>query len=396
MPWWFKAINKAWKVTYPLGTRVRLEKDELIKAARNKTGLKYFGGYPWEEPFDKLLWSLNNEANLHPVGYFITRKRLVSMLSIRLRVEKLLKDHPEILEQKLYPAWAITGLQRTGTTKMHRLLASDPDNRVLLSWEALDPLPAANGKDRRIKDARMSEMALRIMAPGFFAIHPVEYNAPEEDVLLLDNTFMSQTFEATTHVPSYSLWLESQDHTPAYEYYVRFLKILQWQRPAKRWILKTPHHMEYLQELNAHVPDLRVIWMHRDPYESIPSFLSMILHSRTIFSDRVNISDVTKHWVRKSGVMLEKAMEFRKRANNKSIIHDVEYMDFVTDSIEVLHKLYKSVGGVNIELEEKFRKSEMENPPGKYGVHKYSLEEFGIGREDIDVRTVRYRELILN
>ena len=76
-------------------------------------------------------------------------------------------------------------------------------------------------------------------SPDFFAIHPVEAEAPEEDVLLLDVSFLSTTAEATMHVPSYAAWLEETDQSPAYAYMVKLLKLLQWQRPAKRWVLKT-------------------------------------------------------------------------------------------------------------------------------------------------------------
>ena len=68
---------------------------------------------------------------------------------------------------------------------------------------------------------------------GFFSIHPVEYEAPEEDILLLDVSFMSTTPEATMQVPSYASWLEETDQSPAYEYMVKLLKILQWHQPAR-------------------------------------------------------------------------------------------------------------------------------------------------------------------
>ena len=153
-PFWFNLINSAWGRTYFIGTKIKLEKDYLIKLARKKTGLQSFGNDFSEEPLDRLLYSVNHEAQLSPVGRFITRERLVSMLSIRLRAENDFKKHPEILEQELYPVQLICGLQRTGTTKLQRLLAADPENRVLLSWEALNPVPLSdkpNEKEERIK-----------------------------------------------------------------------------------------------------------------------------------------------------------------------------------------------------------------------------------------------------
>ncbi len=65
----------------------------------------------------------------------------MNLLAVRLRAEHWFKKFPEILEQEVYPPMVIAGLQRTGTTKLHRLLTADPDNRVLRSWEALNPAP---------------------------------------------------------------------------------------------------------------------------------------------------------------------------------------------------------------------------------------------------------------
>ncbi|MCD4729863.1 MAG: sulfotransferase, partial [Bacteroidales bacterium] len=179
-PFWFSAINSAWRSSYPLGGKIKLDKDSLIKTARNNTGLHDLGKHFWDEPLDRLLDSINSEARLHPIGRFISRKRLESLLSVRLRAEDWFKKYPEILEQPLYPVNVIIGLQRTGTTKLHRMLASDPDTRALLSWEALNPAPI-NGDVKtgaeRIKIAKMSEKALKVMSPGFFAIHPVEHLA---------------------------------------------------------------------------------------------------------------------------------------------------------------------------------------------------------------------------
>ena len=92
------------------------------------------------------------------------------MLANRLRAEYWFKNHPEILERALYPVFLIAGLQRTGTTKLQRLLAADRDTRPVLSWEALNPAPPVKGypeKDNRIKEARLSEKALQVLSPSF-------------------------------------------------------------------------------------------------------------------------------------------------------------------------------------------------------------------------------------
>ena len=103
MPAWFKLLNKAWKASYPLGTRIHLDKDSLIRSARKSAGLNYLGKDFWDEPLDRMLWSINHEADLHPIGVFISKERIVNLLANRLRAEDYFKKHPEILEQEVYP-----------------------------------------------------------------------------------------------------------------------------------------------------------------------------------------------------------------------------------------------------------------------------------------------------
>lgn len=393
---WFKTINTIWKQSYFLGTKSKLDKDSLIKAARKSTGLKDLGNSFWDEPLERMLRSINEEARLHPIGQFITRQRIINLLSVRLRAEDYFKKYPEILAQDLYPVKLIIGLQRTGTTKLQRLLASDPDNRSILSWEALNPAPIKgdiNTGEERIKVANTSVKALKYMSPGFFAIHPIEAEAPEEDVLLLDVSFLSTTAEATMHVPSYAAWLEETDQSPAYEYMVRLLKLLQWQRPAKRWVLKTPHHLEFLDLASKYFKNVHFIWAHRNVYESIPSFLSMVSYSRILFSDSVDPHEVAKHWVRKNGLMLTKAMEFHNENNHIVRFTDVPYRELLKDPMGIIKKIYTSSGEtISPELLQLFENANTQNPQGKYGVHEYNHADFGIDETYIRQFTSEYQQ----
>ncbi|MFO8129088.1 MAG: sulfotransferase [Bacteroidales bacterium] len=396
-PWWFKGLNRAWKALYPLGAEIVLDKDRLIRAARESTGLQDLGGDFWDEPLERMLWSINHEADLHPAGRFISKQRIVGLLNIRLRAEYWFRKHPEILDRPLYPVWLITGLQRTGTTKLQRLLAADPGNRVLSSWEAINPAPLNHhfpARDKRIRMARISEQSLRIMAPGFFAIHPVEHMAPEEDILLLDTTFLSTTPEATMHVPSYASWLERTDQSLAYEYAVKLLKFLQWQKPARRWVLKSPHHLEFLDLIIKHFGDVRILWTHRNVLESIPSFLSMMAHSQKIFSDAVTLERVAEHWVRKSGYMLDKGLRFRRSDHREGLFADIKYTGLVRDASSVMQKIYEKEGGMLPQLADKFAEAEKMNPPAKYGTHQYDLADFRLTPGDIERYTAGYEKFV--
>ena len=384
MPTWFKAINRTWKFTYPLGTKIKLNKDELINSARKETGLHDLGPDFWDEPLEKLIYSINEEANLHPIGRFISRKRLIGLLVTRLQAEWWFRKEPGILEQDLYPVLMIAGLQRTGTTKLQRLLSCDPDIRSVLSWEALNPAPPVKGIDRRIRFAKTSEQALKYMAPGFFAIHPVEHQAQEEDILLLDVSFMSTTPEATMQVPAYAAWLEQTDQSLAYAYGAKLLKLLQWQRSAKYWVLKSPHHLEFFNLIDQHYGDVYYLWTHRDLVSCVPSFLSMLAHGQAIFSDTVDINGISEHWMKKTRYMLDQAISFRKKTLKKERFIDIHYDHFIGHSIETIRSVYSKTGmNMDKAVADLMISSEKKNHKGKYGTHHYHANDFGLNEDEI-------------
>jgi len=392
-PVWYRFLNKSWKALYGLGAKVDLSKDKLIRAARKSTGLHDLGKDFWDEPLERMLDSINHEARLNPVGRFITGKRLENLISIRLRAEHWFKKYPEILEQPLYPLYLIIGLQRTGTTKLQRLLAQDPETRSLRSWEAINPVPLnshLNETKLRIRQAKISEKSLKLLSPDFFAIHPVEHLEPEEDILLLDVSFLSTTTEATMHVPSYASWLEKTDQSPAYAYMVKLLKFLQYQRPARRWILKSPHHLEFLDLTDKYFGQVHYLWTHRDVEQCLPSFISMMTHSRSIFSDEVDPAEVKDHWLRKNGYMLLKALRYRQKDTREDRFKDIFYDDFIRDPMKTLREIYLKMGAISPELESRLQNLIRIDHKKKYGQHIYTMEGFGITRNGIEDRMQPY------
>ncbi|NNC94832.1 MAG: hypothetical protein HKN92_04670 [Chitinophagales bacterium] len=362
------------------GKKIHL--DDMLKKARSKSGLKDFGSEVFIEPLEKLLWSVNNEAELNPFGIMVTKIRIVNILDNLLRAEYYFKKHPEILEAELDPITVITGLQRTGTTYLHRSLSSLPGSRAVRSWEALNPAPYANKKNEkefRLKLAKQSEKGLKYISKEFFAIHPVEHNAPEEEVLLLDTSFISTVAEAIMHVPTFSKWIEKTDHGPAYKQLRRMLQLLQWQNRKKRWVLKTPHHMEFLSFLFKEFPEVKVIQTHRVPEETVASFLSMVYYGRRMFSDRVSLESVRDHWFKKMQRMVEQAMRFREDGQHDAAFLDVYYRDIVGDHEVVLKKVIQH-GAWDVAEGETITERQKKN---KYGAHSYGLGDFGLTREEV-------------
>ena len=258
-----RALNHCWGALQAAGIgKPALTRDALVRAARKASGLSDLGtdfDLPvTQDALRRLLESLEGEANLHPFGRMVIRGTIVGSLSTRLQLEALAREHAEIPAMPIESPVFIAGLARTGTTLLHRLLGCEPRLRPLASWEGLSPapLPGAHhaGRDPRIKRAERAERALQYLAPEFFAIHPVEADGLEEDVLLQDGSFMSPTVDATMSVPTYSAWLHETDQSPMYRYFRRLVQLLLWQRPGT-YLGKTPHHLENLPTLLEVFPD---------------------------------------------------------------------------------------------------------------------------------------------
>ena len=399
----------------------------LLDAARRATGLWDYGDDAFREPLARQLAAIEAEARLNPLGRLVARTNLVRILANRLRIEAAFCRHPEIEAQELLPPLVIAGLQRTGTTLLHRLLARDTQQlRALASWEAINPCVLGaprglsplqrslglldRGRDPRIRQAELAERSLRYLAPDFFAIHPVQAQAPEEDCLLFDPCFLSTVPEATMRVPGYSAWLEQQDLAPAYRYLERVLKLLAWQRPRGdgatlrrepgdgrparpvRWVLKTPFHLEYLDRLLEVFPDALVIQTHRDPLRALASYCSMLAHGRGIFSDRVDPAEIGAQWSAKSVRMVTRSMAERARRDKQQFV-DVAYADLVADPLAQVERIYAAAGlPLAGELPGRLQRFMGRNPQHKHGRHRYKLEDFGLERRVLDAGFAAYRQ----
>ena len=393
--WSVALLNRAGRAARRLGLDDRMDADRLMAAARRKTGLSDFGDEWFLEPLEVLLESINEEAHLTPVGARLLGARIVSALAVRLRAERLLREHPEIRDLDLGKVIVIAGLQRTATTTLHRLIAADPGVRALRSWEALNPVPLPGEKPGdprgRLREAKLAVRAIRFLAPDFLAVHPLDPDAPEEDILLLDASFMSQSAEATMRVPSYARWLEGQDHKRPYEYLATLLRILQWQRPGRCWVLKTPHHLEHLDVILEVFPDVSIVQTHRDPKKSVPSFCSMVAHATGLWSDRVDPHAIAAHWVQKTLRMIERSTNVRKTSAD-GVFVDVLYRDLAADPIGALRTVYRAAG---IDFTEAAgtaaRRVAVRDVKDRHGRHVYAAASFGLDDGAIDEAFGSYR-----
>ena len=102
-----------------------LNKEELFTHAMRAAERSAFVDQGFEPVLDRLLTALNTEASLNEVGTGFHSARLRDLLSNRLRMEAWFEKYPEILEETIERPIVVVGLPRTGTTMLHRTIATE-------------------------------------------------------------------------------------------------------------------------------------------------------------------------------------------------------------------------------------------------------------------------------
>ena len=120
---------------------VDLRDEALLDEAARNTGLSDFGDDGFREGLRVLLGALVTEAGLHDFGRFFAHKEVLRHLENRLKVTADWKRHPEMAEVEIVQPLFVVSLPRTGSTILHELLAQDPDNRYVATWECNLPSP---------------------------------------------------------------------------------------------------------------------------------------------------------------------------------------------------------------------------------------------------------------
>jgi hypothetical protein len=114
---------------------------DLHAAAIAITGLADLGTDDYRDGLAVLLESYTSDAGLTPKGTRVARALLRGALTARLFSEAAWARHPEHAEVAIERPIFVTGLPRSGTTALHRLLTADPGHQGLQLWLAEVPQP---------------------------------------------------------------------------------------------------------------------------------------------------------------------------------------------------------------------------------------------------------------
>lgn len=369
-----------------------LNVETLMESARNATGLSDFGNDWFLAPLRQLVDDVNREAGLvSPESS--AGARIQGALADRLQLEQYFKDHPEAAQERIDLACAIIGLPRTGSTMVHRLLAASPKLTALWWWETAFPFPlpgeAMDDPAPRQEAAKGMVDWLLSEWPDFESIDPMDAMAINEEVVLLDRTFLSTTYDSMMPIHGYGHWQAEQDHEPAIRDLYRFMQVIQHQRVARGeerrpWVFKTPHYvMGALAGLLKVWPDVKLVMTHRDVGDVLPSYCSMCASLSVNSSTSYRKEEQGAHWTRRFRDGLNRLEAIRATLSEGQVI-DVAYRDTVTDPQGTGEKILAALGYApdaddRLAMQQTIAANGREARPK----HKYSAADFGLTPEGI-------------
>jgi hypothetical protein len=376
-----------------------LSVDSILNESKKKTGLSDFGDDFSSDALRMLTKPDDDGLQMTPTGKYLMHSALVDCLINRLRIQDEIKRHPSIVEEKIVRPIFIAGMGRTGSTLLQRLLSEDPHCRPLLCWEALHPAPSPHpGSHRTDPRIAMTERNLkRLFAafPQLAAMHYMDAETPEESEWLLQNALIVPGFLwQLPEFQRYNQWCRKQDRTPAYRYFKLQLQILQRHFPPAHWVLKGNEHVYSLDLLLSTFPGGCVIQTHRDPLESLPSNLSLNLQVVQLKYAPTEefLSQAVRIMMEDYAETLDRSIAVRKQSD-ASRFFDVHYSRLVQEPIGTVREIYRHFGyRYDDEFESRMIQWLAENPQGKHGVHRYSLEQFGLSADIVRSRFAAYRD----
>jgi Sulfotransferase family len=314
----------------------------LREAACRQTSLSAFGEPSLEPALSVLTGSLENEANLHPLGRFLMQCHLKGLLRNRLRlVEEWGRTRPSgAVERPLF----ITGMPRSGSTFLHELLAQDPVNRVPRVYEVMFPCGSrqTGRSDPRIGKAEACLWFFRRIARRADSVHPLRAQTPQECTTIHSYTFLSEEFLATSHIPSYEAFLHAADLTPAYAWERRFLQHLQSGAAATQWVLKSPDHAHGLGVLFSVFPDAQIVQTHRNPVAVLKSCIRLLEVLQGVFARPMNRQERGMREARMLADAMDRFIRFREtHPELAGRFLDVSYDALVADPIAAVRRIYE-------------------------------------------------------
>jgi Sulfotransferase family len=362
---------------------------EFIAEARAQTGIRDIVDSDIEAPLHQLLLSLNTEAQLNKSGVEGMEALIKRVLRNRLRMQRDLRNHPEILEQKIERPLILTGAGRTGSTKLHKMLCASGDFLFLVAWQGLSIglISGERGEDpaERIREAEEKVRWFCQYAPESRLIHELSTFEPDEENLIMEQQLYATYFMPFVNVPGYMNWYwQNKTFLGEVQFIRQVLQYLQWQfhdGDPRHWLLKNPGYPGYEAVLREVFPDATFVTTNRDPVSVVSSGASLVKSFHAACSDVDYDALLGQAMI--EGFRLTWAGHIAVRDSHPEIqFLDIGYTELTAHADRVVEKIYAHIGKpLSDRARLAMHRWDRDNTQYKKGVHRHLLERFGVTPE---------------
>lgn len=296
----------------------------------------------FRERLERLCTAVRDEADLNALGQAMAWGQLSRVVKNRLAFGQLWIEKPELRETQLAPPIIVIGHMRSGTTRIHKLLAADPAHSHTRYQDAYHPVPAVPGLNR-VKAAFELAM-LGALNPWMQSIHPMAAGEVEEELAWISAALHHSIYESQWHIPSYSEWSEARDPEPVYREFVRILRSDAANRDIveKPRVMKVPAFAEDLNTLLDLFPDARLVVAGRDRVEVHRSAVSLCANQMAVQSDSRDIELIEGLWWHK--IALREGRMAARLAEWSGPIARMEFSALGEDWVREITRCYDELG----------------------------------------------------
>lgn len=369
-------------------------KDALLREASDRCGLSNFGSDDFREGYDRLLDDLDH-AGLSAEGADMLREVIIANLTARLKAAEGFKRRADAIGGSIHRPLVITGIVRSGTTALHKLLSMDPQFQGPEHWLCAAPQPrparAQWSQNADFQTAKAALDAMIAVAPEVLDDHGMAVDSVEESLNVLSASFCSNMWPSSLVVPAYDDWYRATDDTFAYRFLADVLKLIGADSPSLTWLLKNPTDTYSMREMLNVFPDAMIVQTHRDPLQSIPSLCNLLAGAHRAYrGDGAKIDKVYAREEEFWALAMERAEAVKQTIPGQYI--DIEFRDFVKDQMGVVRAIYAYFGLRLSEQADNAMSGWLEaNPRRSTMMHRFRPEDFGGSTEQLLKRYAPYR-----
>ncbi len=374
-------------------TPSKVNPDSITKKAIRRTGLSDLGDGMHRVGMEALTKAVNTAAVTN-FGKLSSTGFGVDALSNRLMMLDYMKKHPEVAQTKIERPVFIIGFPRTGTTLLQNLLHLSEDRRAIEFWELASPIPVAdNAAEDVAKRQRRTKMRLSIanfVVPEMKFIHEVRHDSLEECWSLFIPQFTVPNWDMTSRWPDYGKFILEHDMRPAYAEYKKYLQVMTHRVPDKKLILKCPDHLWHLDALLDVFPDACIVWTHRDPSKSIPSYCSLVSLNWRLLYGQFDPKEIGPYIEERFIQGIDRGLAVRERVGEERFI-DINFKTLLHQPVEAVNKITSHFNLTPVS-EAKMDAYLKRDRPDNRGKHAYTAETYGLNTNAIKSHYKEYIE----